>query len=162
MANKWTPFATALLLLILPTGCDLPGQNSHRLVLQLIEANGADQTDPRINDVVEELRNTLRFEGYSLKSEVSIALKPDTVFDQAIGTGNDSPRIVYTFKGGVRATVKAEGREEDQTLQLRVEKGSETVLDTTMGLQPDRTLVLGSLPHTDDAVLLIVVRMIEA
>ena len=161
MAGKRTPFATVPLLLILLTACDLGGSTSHRLVLQLIAANGAEHTDPRITDVVEELRDTLRFEGYSLTSEMSIALKPDTEFDQAIGIGS-SPPVIYTFTGGVQATVRTEGREAGQTLQLRVDKGPETVLETTVAIRPEQTLVLGSLPHTDDAVFLIAVRMTEA
>ena len=160
--TKWTPFATVPLLLVLLTACDLDGSKSHRLVLQLIAANGAVQPDQRIADVVEELTDTLRFEGYSLESEMSIPLKPATEFDTATGTGSSTPRIVYNLDVGVQISVQVEGPEAEQRLSLRVDKGSETVLETTVGLEPDQTLVLGSLPHTDDAVLLIVVRMIEA
>ena len=164
MANTRTPFATVLLLLVL-TACDLPGSKSHRLLFQLIEANGGEQPDPRISDVVEELRDTLPFEGYSLEAETSFALNamnPEAESGQERGTDNGSPRIVLKLESGVEATVQAEHLQGNQTLSLRVDQGPETVLETTVGIEPDQTLVLGSIPQTDGTVLLVVVRMIAA
>lgn len=162
MGNKWTPFSTVLLLLILPTACDLPGSQSYRLLLQLIEANGGEQPDPRIGDVVEELHNTLPYEGYSLETEMSIALKPETEFGQKDATDNIGPRVVYKLESGIEATVQAKRRHGSQAVSLRVDQGPETVLETTVGIKPDQTLVLGSVPQTDGTVLLVVVRMIKA
>lgn len=165
MANKWTPFATVLLLLIPLTACELPRSKSDRLLLQLIEANGGEQPDPRIADVVEELHDTLPFEGYSLEAEMSVALKalePEAEFGQEKRNDNGSPRIVFKLDSGVEATVLAERRGGNQTLSLRVDQGPETVLETTVGIEPDQTLVLGSVPQTDGTVLLMVVRMIKA
>ena len=161
MANARTPFATVLLLLVL-TGCDLPGSKSDRLLLQLIEANGGEQPDPRISDIVEELRDTLPFEGYSLEAEMSIALKPEAESGQEKGTDNGRPHVVFKLKSGVEATVQAERRDGNQMLSLRFDQGPETVLETTVGIEPDQTLVLGSVPQTDGTVLLVVVRMIAA
>ena len=162
MANKWTPFATVLLLLIPLTACELPRSKSDRLLLQLIEANGGEQPDPRIADVVEELDNTLPFEGYSLEAEISVALKPEAEFGQEKRTDNGGPRIVFKLDSGVEATVLAERRDGNQTFSLRVDQGPETVLETTVGIEPNQTLVLGSVPQTDGTVLLAVVRMIKA
>ncbi|MCY3837708.1 MAG: hypothetical protein OXH09_03495 [Gammaproteobacteria bacterium] len=144
------------------TACDLVGPKSYRLVFQLIAANGPGQADSGIADVVEELRNTLQFEGYSLESEFSVAVKPDAEFSRSIGTGTDGgPRIVYTFEGGVQTSIDIEAGDEDETLRLRVERGVEPVLETTVGIKPGQTLVLGSAPHNEEATLLIVVRMVE-
>ena len=162
MANKRTPFATVLLLVVLLTACDLPRPKSDRLLLQLIEANGAAQPDPRIADVVEELHNTLPFEGYSLQAEMSVALKREAEFGQEKRNDNGSPRIVFKLEGGVEATVRPERRDGNQTLSLRVDQGPETVLETTVDIEPDQTLVLGSVPQTDGTVLLMVVRMVKA
>lgn len=149
------------MLSILPTACDLPGSQSYRLLLQLIEADGEGQPDPRISDVVEELRNTLPYEGYSLESEMSIALKPETQFGQEDGTDNTGPRVVFKLESGFEATVQARPRHGNQTLSLRVDRGPETVFETTVGINPDQTLVLGSVPQTDGTVLLVVVRMLK-
>ena len=156
-----TRFATVPLLLVLLTACDFAGLKSYRLVFQLIEANGSVPADPRIADVVEELRKTLQFEGYSLKGEVDIALRPTEEFSQEIQTATDDRRVVYTLKGGLDAVIQIGGRDDTQALRFRVDKGPETLLETTVGIKPDQVLVLGSVPHTDEATLLIVVRMIE-
>ena len=155
-----TRFATVPLLLVLLAACDFAGLKSYRLVFQLIEANGSVPADPRIADVVEELRNTLQFEGYSLKNELEIALKPTEKFSHEIQT-TDGPHVVYMLKGGLDAAIQIGGRDEVQALRFRIDKGSETLLETTVGIKPDQVLVLGSVPHTDEATLLIVVRMIE-
>ncbi len=153
----WTRFATGPLLLTLLTACDLVGPQSFRLVFQLVEANGFEQADPRIADVVEQLTDSLRFEGYSLKSEISVPL----VALGEPGDEGDGPRVVYTLK---EEDVKLEiGRlGEDQSLHVRIDKGPQTVVEATVGMRLDQTLVLGSVPRTDDDVLLFVVRMVEA
>ncbi|MYJ76110.1 MAG: hypothetical protein F4089_13910 [Gammaproteobacteria bacterium] len=111
--------------------------------------------------MVEELRKKLPFDGYSLKGKFSVAVKPDAEFSQSMGTATDGPRIVYNFKGGFKTNVNIEGGEERDTLRLRVERGGEPVLETTVGIRPGQTLVLGSVPRPEEATLLIVVRMVE-
>ena len=157
----WTRFATVPLLLIPLTACDLVVPTSYRLEFQLIEANGPQGADPRITEVVEELRKKLPFDGYSLKGKFSVAVKPDAEFSQSMGTATDGPRIVYNFKGGFKTNVNIEGGKERDTLRLRVERGVEPVLETTVGIRPGQTLVLGSVPRPEEATLLIVVRMVE-
>ena len=160
---SWRRFATVPLLLALPTACDLVAPKPYRLVFQLIEANGPGQSDPAIADVVEELRNTLQFEGYSLASQFNVAVQPDAEFSRSVGTGTEGgPRIVYTFRGGVQTGIGMETGDEDETLRLRVERGVEPLLETTVDIKPGQTLVLGAAPRNDDATLLIVVRMVEA
>lgn len=149
--------------MVLLTACDLLGSKSYRLVFHLIEANGGEQTDPRISDVVEELRKTLQFEGYSLKGEIDIALKPNDPFSEEVDTGNGAPQVIYTFEGGLHHVVQIGTRDDEvQALSLRIDKGPSTVLETTVTIRPEQTLVLGSVPQTGAATLLIVVRMVEA
>lgn len=154
----WTRFATVPLLLTLLAACDLVDPKSARLHFQLIEANGFEQADPRIADVVEQLTDSLRFEGYSLNSEFSVplaALSPEP------GDEGDGPRFVFVPKeGGVRLEIGNLG--EDQKLHIRIDQGPETIVEATVGLRLDQTLVLGSVPRTDDDVLLFVVRMVDA
>ena len=159
-----TRFATVPLLLILSTACDFVGSEAYRLEFQLIESNGTGKADARIaDDVAEELRKTLRFEDYSLESEFSVAVRPDTEFSRSVGTGTDGPRIVYTFTGGFQTAIDIESGHEDESLRLRVERGVEPVLETTVGIRPGQTLVLGSVPRNQGRpTLLIVVRMVEA
>ena len=153
----WTRFATVPLLLTLLAACDLD-PTSARLRFQLIEANGFEQADPRIADVVEQLTDSLRFEGYSLNSEISLPL---AALGRNPGDEGDDPRLVFSFK---EADVKLEigSLGEDQKLHIRIDKGPETIVEATMGLRLDQTLVLGSVPRADDDVLLFVVRMVEA
>lgn len=158
MRMSWT----VPLLLIPLAACDLLGPTSYRLDFQLIEANGPGKPDPRIADVVDELRKTFPFEGYALGSEFSIAVKPDTEFTKSTGTGTDDPRIVYTFNGGFQTAIDLASPDGDETLRLRVERGAEPVLETTVGIRPGQTLVLGSMPRNQEATLLIVVRMVES
>lgn len=158
MRMPWTRFATGPLLLTLLTACDLVGPKSFRLVFQLIETNGSEQADPRIADVVEQLDDSLRFEGYSLASEISVPL---AALGREPGDEGDGPRVVYTLKeGGVKLEIGRLG--EDRSLHIRIDKGPETVVEATVGMRLDQTLVLGSVPQTDDKVLLFVVRMVEA
>lgn len=137
---------------------------SYRLIFQLIEANGSAETDPTITDVVEELRKTLRFEGYTLTGEAHITVQPDVQFKQLMETAGGS----YAIRG------QLEGYGSGHTLAVSFEQShraeanpfatttKRVVLSTTVGLRPAQTLVLGSVPLEGSATLLVVARMTEA
>ncbi len=146
------------MLLVLLTACDLLTAKDYRLVFQLIAPSESAQTDPGIADVAAELRKRFPYEGYSLESEISIA---QTAFSREAGTTTDGAPMVYTFQGDRRATLDAAHARDTQTLRLRVNRGPETVLETTVGIRPDQTIVLGTVPHESEAILLIAVRLLE-
>ena len=124
---------------------------SYRLIFQLIEANGSADSDPTIADVVAELRNSLKFDGYRLKGQAHIALTPSASFSQRLQTDSDE----YSL-GGEFAEVAS-----GQVLRIDLAQRNHRLLNTTVGIRPDQILVLGSVPAQDSATLLLVVRMSE-
>jgi hypothetical protein len=136
---------------------------SFRLQFQLVEANGASESDPVIADVVEELRKALRFEGYSLVGEAQIALQPRTGFGQVIQTAENEYYIDGKFEkvgSGYVLTVGLDGPRSrspgNATRSFR-----RNALATSVGIRPNQTLVLGSVLVEDSAVLFAVVRLAE-
>ena len=128
---------------------------SYRLIFQLIEANGSADTDPTIADVVAELRNSLKFDGYVLKGQAHIALTPSASFTQRLQTDSDE----YSLSGNFDEV--ASGQALSIHFGQRIGQRNPSLLDTTVGIRPDQILVLGSVPAQDSAILLLVVRMSE-
>lgn len=125
---------------------------SFRLQFQLVEANGASESDPVIADVVEELRKTLRFDGYSLVGEAHIAVTPHSSFRQRLQTAGTEYHINGTL---------AE-YEFGYVLTVDLDDARRSNLQTNVGIRPNQTLVLGSVSAEDSAVLFAVVRLLEA
>lgn len=135
---------------------------SFRLQFQLVEANGASESDPVIADVVEELRKTLRFDGYSLVGEAQIAVQPRASFDQVLQTAENEYRINGAFEeyeSGYMLTVGLH-RPRSRT-QGNPYATTRSALSTNVGIRPNQTLVLGSVSAEDSAVLFAVVRLLE-
>lgn len=136
---------------------------SFRLQFQLVEANGGSESDPVIADVVEELRKTLRFDGYSLVGEAQIAVKPDAMFDQVLQTAENEYHINGTldeYRSGYVLRVRLD-RPRSRTQGNTTTHFRSAALATNVGIRPNQTLVLGSISIEDSAVLFAVVRLIE-
>ena len=134
--------------------------SSFRLHFQFVEANGATEPDPAIADVVEELRRTFRFTGYSLTGEAVIAATPNEKFAHELQTQTDGRS--YSISGNLT--------DPDHTLRVRFTQKRTigprtftdgTVLSTSVGIRPGQTLVLGSVPVEGTGTLLVIARMIE-
>lgn len=136
---------------------------SYRLTFQLIEANGSTETDPTITDVVQELRKTLRFEGYTLTGEAQITVQPDVQFKHLMETTDSRYAIrgqLDSYGSGHTLAVSFEQSYREGSPFATTTK--RVVLSTTVGLRPTQTLVLGSVPVEGSATLLVVARMTEA
>jgi len=136
---------------------------SFRLQFQLVEANGASESNPEIADVVEELRKTLRFDGYSLVGEAQVAVKPDAGFGQVLQTAENE----YQITGSVEEYESRYVLKVDLHSPRSRTRGDTTThfrsraLSTTVGIRPNQTLVLGSVSVEDSSVLFAVVRLLE-
>jgi len=133
---------------------------SFSLQFQLVEANGASESDPVIADVVEELRKALRFDGYSLVGEAQIAVQPHAKFTQLLQTAEEEYHISGTFAESESGYALSVGLER---IRPRTQTGplGRAALQTNVGIRPNQTLVLGSVWVEDSAVLFAVVRLIE-
>ena len=139
--------------------------SSSDLHFLLVEANGAPEPDPVIADLVEELRKTLRFEGYSLLGESRIAVGPQSVYPyrQVLRTATSEYSIVGNFGGS--------GPSKLLSVDLRLKRSvagefttttNQRVLSTEVGIRKNQTLVLGTVPVEGSATLLLVVRLTDA
>ena len=137
--------------------------SSSDLHFLLVEANGAPEPDPLIADLVEELRKTLRFEGYSLLGESRIAVGPQTVYRQVLRTATSEYSIDGSFVGS--------GPSNLLSVDLRLKRSvagefttttNQRVLSTDVGIRKNQTLVLGTVPVEGSATLLLVVRLTDA
>lgn len=129
--------------------------SSFRLHFRLVEANGVSESDPVIADVVGELRKALRFDGYSLVGEAQIAVKPDAGFDQVLQTAADEYHIDGSFAQTGFGHVLSVGLTRPRSSTRRL------ILQTKVGIRPNQTLVLGSVPVEDAATLFAVVSLTE-
>ena len=136
---------------------------SFRLQFQLVEANGASESDPAIADVVEELRKALRFDGYSLVGEAQIAVRPDASFGQVLPTADNEYHINGDFMESKSGYVLSVGldRPRSRTQGNVFGASHRRALKTMVGIRPNQTLVLGSISVEDSAVLFAVVRLLE-
>lgn len=114
---------------------------------QLISPNGS-KRDPRIADVVNELQKFLRFDGYSLAGEAFISLATES-FEQRIRT-EEATHVISGYYW-------SESRELDITLSGR----NVQPFETTVVIQPGKTLVLGTVIE-DNSTAILVVRSLVA
>jgi hypothetical protein len=119
-----------------------------RLRFQVIEADGAEGTDPEIASVEEELRKLFRFEGYRLTGEGVITVADGAEFNQDL-TGR---REGWHVSGRVWRTSNAVRIDEVQLW------GPEPLFETSVNIRPGQTLVLGSAraPEGSGAIILVV------
>lgn len=126
------------------TEFDRPADRSLGLRFQLISPNGS-EPDPRISDIVAELRRFLRFDGYSLAGEAYVSLARGQ-FSQRIRTEEATYDISGLYRPKSR-TLKVDlfGRRDAGRF------GTEVVIN------PGKTLVLGTVIG-DGATAILVVR----
>ena len=129
---------------------DRPRDRTLALKFQLISPNGS-ESDPRIADVVDALRRFLRFDGYYLAGETLVSLASGG-FQQSIRTEG----VTYGILGYYRPARKG--------LDIRLQRPSEAgsfssttqVLETSVMIQPGKTLVLGTIIEDDETAILVV------
>ena len=131
---------------------DRPADRTRTLALkfQLISPNGS-EPDPEISDVVAELRRFLRFDGYSLAGETFVSLASGG-FQQSIRT----EEITYSISGHYWPASKRLDIHLHRT-DVRQFSSSRPQFETSVVIQPGKTLVLGTVIE-DNATAILVVR----
>ena len=111
-----------------------------RLRFQLIEADSFRDPDPAIAEVVEELRDLFRFDGYQLLAEAVVGVaggsREGQEFSQNFLGTEDS------FSVTARAEVSQPGTIRLDPVELWQE-GREVLLQTSVNLTPGQTVVIG-------------------
>lgn len=126
------------------------------LHFQVIEANGAADSDPAIADVEQELRRLFRFEGYELVAETQIAGIEGTGVRQLIG--DTSTRRHFVIEGGVSEVRLGSG---EPTLTMNVQLNTPDmpgILQTSVTIPAGHSVVLGTAqaPAFEGALILVV------
>ncbi len=136
---------------------DRPADRTRTLALkfQLISPNGS-EPDPEISDVVAELKRFLRFDGYSLAGETFVSLASGR-FQQSIRT----EEITYSISGYYRPATKKLDIELHRTYVEQFATGrqletSRRQLETSVVIQPGKTLVLGTVIEDNVTAILVV------
>jgi hypothetical protein len=122
-----------------------------RLHFQLIEADGFTDSDPRIADVEDQLRQLFQFRGYRLAGEATVTATDRAEIVQALRASDGMYEIqsnVYRIGGG---QTRLEG------VRLVSENGFH--LETSVNIRAGQTIVLGSAPKEgSSATLFLTVR----
>ena len=129
------------------------GPRNARFVFHLVEANGFRETDPEIQDVVSELRELFRFEGYRL-------LDTGLLNSTTIGGGGHA-RLAGGEHGAFQIETGVEQTQDPGLLRVRVELASETEgrpMEATVNVRDGQTLVLGSTRTSSGAALILIMR----
>lgn len=164
----WNPIllAALALLLLAPLAARAQAQatGNLRVTVQLIEADGFTDTDPRIADVVGQLEQLFRFDGYRLLSEATLLVSrptvdgPDEYATQRIAPTEERVFDIelYLSNPGAGDAVRAGLLLEDRFQGSRV-------LEVGVNVRPGQTVVLGSARYApDQPTLIVVLRMAEA
>lgn len=111
-----------------------------RLRFQLIEADSFQDEDPAIAEVVEELRDLFRFEGYRLLGEAVVAVGGGSSdFRQPFyGTRGDLPEPFF-----VSGEADYRGQETIRLNHISVRTEEGTLLETSVNASISKTLVMG-------------------
>ena len=126
-----------------------------RLVFQLIEADGFTDSDPRIADVVTQLRSVFQFRGYRLAGEAVVTATDNSEVEQRIRAADGEFMVTAEAHRMGASTIRLE------EVVLWSDPGT-PVLRTTVNVRPGQTLVLGSSPRPGStATLLLTVRAEE-
>lgn len=126
-----------------------------QLHFQLIEADGADTTDPAIEQVESALRQLFRFRGYRLLAEAVLSGVSGSTMRQNMV---DRPHYF-----GIQANVRdVRGSGDSGTVRFDVALSGPTygtVFETTANVRMGQTMVLGSTrPSQDMGTLILAVR----
>lgn len=158
-----SPFVVPALLLAL---CALPAaipvqalqagpDRNIRLVFQLVEANGFQDTDEEIRDVVAELRELFRFRGYRL---VATGLLNTTVDASAQTRLTGDERGGYVIQTWVGAAEGDPSKDPRVSVELHHE-GHGPAMEATVRVHDGQTLVLGSTRTLDGEALILIMRV---
>ena len=125
-----------------------------RFIFQLVEANGFEDTDPEIQDVVSELRELFRFDGYRLVD--TALLNTSTIGGGGharMGGGDHGPFQIETW---------VERTDDPNLLRVAVGLHSDedgTPMEATVNVRDEQTLVLGSTRTMSGAALILIMRL---
>ena len=127
-----------------------------RLVFQLVEADGFTDDDPEIADVVAELRELFRFEGYRLAATGLLNVHPD---------GYAGTRLTGGELGGYQVEVSLSGVQEMVGRPSRIRIAVNLVhedygpaMEAAVTVRNGQTLVLGSTRAHDGEALILIMR----
>ena len=135
-------------------GQQRPAPTNARFVFQLVEANGFENSDPEIEDVVSELRDLFRFDGYRL---VDTAL----LNTASSGGAQALARLAGGEHGDFQVSVYVTQTESPETVRVSVELVSYEegqTMEATVNVRDGQTLVLGSTRTSSDAALILIMR----
>ncbi len=156
--------AAVLILLLVGPADTLSAQapDNVRLVFQLVEADGFQDRDPEIADVVEELRSLFRFEGYRLVSTGLVNASPRG-YASTLLTGGELG--TYQVEVNLEPVVETNEDGPDTLSRDRVRigvglnhEGEGTAMNATVTVRDGQTLVLGSTRTRAGAALILVMR----
>ncbi len=126
------------------------------LHFQIIEANGAGESDPAIAAVERELRRLFRFEGYTLVAETQLGGIQGTGFRQVVGGAG--PDWEFMIQGGV-TEVRRGAEATTVTVDVGLAAGGVgEILATTVTIPAGHSVVLGTTeaPGYEGALILVV------
>jgi hypothetical protein len=127
------------------------------LKFQLIEANGFTAQDTSIARVENVLRSLFRFRGYRLVSEAFVQAKEESTTKQSLVGSNE---VRYQLNVTVNEVRQREGKASvEVTTELSGSDGS--ILETTVHVPTDQTVVLGTTQGARGALILVVTPSIK-
>jgi len=157
-ALPYRPWILAALLAVLvgwPSSLSAQRRPNIQLTFRIVEANGFEKADPEIEDIVEDLQEIFRFEGYRLLSTSVINTIPYADFSQALSSPQGD-------RFGLMGEI-SDDEEGDQYHRLQVQLVEVTdeehdgLLQAAVNLRDGQTVVLGSARPTPEAAALILV-----
>ena len=125
-----------------------------RLYFQLIEADGFEAEDPRLDDLREALSSLFRFQGYRLADEAQLAMIEGTVARQPMASAIRS----YDLESSVR-DVRAGDQGGAVTVAVHLSSGvmGDDIM-TTLTVPIGETVVLGSSRRAAEPTMILTVR----
>lgn len=126
------------------------------LHFQVIEADGAGESDPAIAAVERELRRLFRFDGYALAAETQVATIEGSAVRQLVG--EEASERAFLVEASVRE-VRSMGADATVTLQVQLSANrAGAVMETAVTIPTGHSVVLGTAraPGFDGALILVV------
>lgn len=114
-------------------------QPTARLRFQLIEADSFQDEDPAIAEVVGELRELFRFDGYRLIGEAVVAVGSEGSFSQPFFGLGEEPQDEFVVRG--TASYRGNGPIRLQAIEVYSNHGR--VMETSVNASLGQTLVMG-------------------
>lgn len=134
-----------------------PVSSSVRLRFQVLQADGAEEVDPAIQDVEEQLRSLFRYEGYALQTEGSIAAHVGARYSQFLGQSTDGS-AGFSVSGTIY-DARETGDGTRYTMQVEFGLPGLNLLSTAIDIVDGQAMVLGTAdPMKPGGALILVVR----